>query len=211
MKGRGGHFSVCMWNAAVCGEGEGLTLSGIVSLEILHQASSVWSSGSKYSSPFFALLWSQKPDFWALPLSKGSAHRLEGESARLGYYSLQGLSDWPWSLCDAHSSCQAVILNSTLYQGQVSIPHLPLSGLGAGRTCPTQTPSLLAQRTAVSLVAFLCPAHLFVNNPFLKFPSSYHNWRALFPAGTLTDKRCRFLCNTAKLTGSWRTDFWLQL
>lgn len=68
MSGRGRCFIICMWNAAVCGEGEGLRLPGIVSVEILHQASSLWSTDSKYSSPVFALLWTQKPDFCALPL-----------------------------------------------------------------------------------------------------------------------------------------------
>lgn len=36
MSGRGGCCGLCAANAAVCGDGEGLTLPGVVSLEILY-------------------------------------------------------------------------------------------------------------------------------------------------------------------------------
>lgn len=172
MSGHGRRFIICMWNAAVRREDEGLTLPGMVSLEILFQASSLWSSGSKYSSPFFALLWSQKPDICALPLwaplplvsrriQQGECPQIggreRGERVRLGYYSLQGRSDWPWPLSDGHRSCQAVIPNSTLSQSQVSIPHLPLSGLGAGRTCPTHIPLIISPEDCTKLCGFSVP------------------------------------------------------
>ena len=35
--------------------------------------------------------------------------------------------------------------------------------------------SFLSQGTALDVVAFLHPAHFFVNCPFIKFPSNYHD------------------------------------
>ena len=117
-----------------------------------------------------------------------------------------------WPLSDGHSSCRAALPTSTSVPDSGVYPSPSCVRPWGMKSLPLPNPpSLLAQGPALSLIASLCPTRLFVNSPFIKFPSNYHNWRVcpLFPAGISTDKghRCRFLCHTTKLTGSRGTDF----
>ena len=59
----------------------------------------------------------------------------------------------------------------------VQVPTLvgPFGPRGGTEPALPNSFSFLSQGTTLDLVAFLHPAHFFVNCPFIKFPSNYHD------------------------------------
>ena len=81
-----------------------------------------------------------------------------------------------WPLSDGHSSCRAALPTSTPVPDSGVYPSPSCVRPWGMKSLPLPNPpSLLAQGPALSLIASLCPTRLFVNSPFIKFPSNYHN------------------------------------
>lgn len=184
-------FSICVLNASVWGDGEGLTLPDSVSLGVQCQASSRSSSGSKHYPPFSTLLFAPENwllwTAWVVSLPLVSSWVQQGEGPRL-----EGGREWvrmllPCGVSHIGSSSSRMVtapvrhpVLSTSVSVPVQVPILsscPFRPWGGTEPALPDSLSFLAQGTTLGLVAFLHPAHFFVNCPFIKFPSNYHTLR----------------------------------